>query len=108
MNENNINNTIEATVRAVLAPYANIIEPQHVEDSVAVLFGKKLAVEKSIPNDEPPMKIEEAAKLLRCTKSNIHFHVRQGRIRRVKVPGATRACGLVAADVRAIAAGEVA
>lgn len=101
--------TVTTTVRAVLTPYANLIEPEKVDDALAVLFGDKLAVSPDAQTTiEPPMTVQEAAKLLGCSTTAVQYHARKGRIRRVAIPGAKRSRGLVAADVRAILEGRAA
>jgi hypothetical protein len=56
--------------------------------------------------DKAVMTCAEAAAALRITKSTLHYHIRHGRIRRAVIPGAKRAVGIVAADVRAILSPE--
>lgn len=101
-----ITDAVTNAVRVVLTPYANLIEPQKIDDALAVLLGDKIAVVQDEMKVETPMSIRQAAGLLGCTTTAVQYHIRKGRLRRVAIPGASRSRGLVAADVRAIVAGK--
>lgn len=97
-----------AGIRAVCVPYSTI-PAETIDDLCAVIKGEKVAVAADKPAPvEPPMSISEAARLLGFSKTSLQNHVRAGRIRRVRVPGAARGRGVVAADVRAILEGRAA
>lgn len=51
---------------------------------------------------EQPMSYTEAASALRISVPTLKYHIRKGRIRKVMIPGAKYAIGVIAADVRAI------
>ena len=48
------------------------------------------------------MTLDEAAAILHKSKSTLQYHIRRGRIHRAVIPGASKACGVVAADILAI------
>ncbi len=48
------------------------------------------------------MTFSEAAAALRISIPTLRYHILQGRIRRVTIPGAKRSLGVYAADIRAI------
>lgn len=108
--------TAAATVRAVCQPYAEI-QPSKV-DCICELVKNPLTddqidrIREIIKNRnaelEPPMSCADAARLLGITKTALHYHIREGHIRRCAVAGAKRGRGVVAADVRAILQGNAA
>lgn len=53
-------------------------------------------------NYEPPMSYREAAAALGIGVATLKYHVAKGRIRKAMIPGARKAVGVIAADVRAI------
>ena len=55
-----------------------------------------------IPVRPAVMSCSDAAALLNITKSTLQYHIRNGRIHRVTIPGAKKALGVSAADIRAI------
>lgn len=78
---------------------------QDVED---VIMGTKVAVEPMVANFppmEPPIKPQDAAKLLGVGVKDLEYHARCGRIRVVKPEGSRRAFGYVAEDIRKMLAG---
>lgn len=48
------------------------------------------------------MSCKDAAAALNISKSTLQYHIRHGRIRRAKIPGAKKSLGVLAADIRAI------
>jgi len=107
-----------ATVRAVCVPYSEI-SPAKVDCICEIIQNTQLTDDtitriREIVRDhnaalEPPMPIEEECRLLGgISKAALHYHIREGHIRRCAVAGAARGRGVVAADVRAILEGRAA
>ena len=59
-------------------------------------------MESSTATGARVMTLDEAAEMLHKSKSTLQYHIRRGRIRRAVIPGARKACGVVAADILAI------
>lgn len=81
---------------------------QLIQDVVDVMQGTKVAVEPMVANFppmEPPIKPQDAAKLLGVGVKDLEYHARCGRIRVVQPEGSRRAFGYVAEDIRKMLAG---
>ena len=61
----------------------------------------------AIPVRPAVLSCRDAAAALNITKSTLQYHIRHGRIRRVTIPGAKKALGVFAADIRAIISPEL-
>lgn len=63
-------------------------------------------MESTTTNVKRVMSLDEAADMLNLSKATLQYHIRHGRIRRAVIPGARKACGVVADDILAIATGR--
>lgn len=105
---NNMKENAAQVVRNVLMAYPEVAKTQ-IDDIVDVILGTKVIVEPQVANFppmEPPVKPHDAAKLLGVTTKALEYHARRGRLRQVRLDGATRSFGYVASDIRTLLEGR--
>lgn len=98
-----------AGVRAILV--SNPAVAQYADDVLAILEGRKVAVERvelraEEKHGQAVMKPQEVADLLRVHKKSLARYARKGYLERVSVPGKGRSIGYTRASVERWLAGE--
>ena len=90
-----------AGVRAILV--SNPAVSQYADDVLAVLEGRKIAVERAVQQQgaalQAVMKPKEVAELLRVHIKTLERYAREGYLERVKVPGKGQSIGYTRASV---------
>lgn len=99
-------NALKAGITAMCLPYHQI-SAERINDACKMLASSDSSGTCAPIPIEPAIPCEDVAKLLRVSKATVEYHARRGRLRKVRLPGAKRACGYVAADVRKLLNGEV-
>lgn len=97
---------LKAAITAVCLPYKQI-SAERINDACKMLASSDASGTCAPISIDPAIPCEDVAKLLGVCKRTVEYHARRGRLRKVCLPGAKRACGYVAADVRKILNGDV-
>ena len=95
----------ETAIRAILAADPSVT-PEQAKAAINAAKGAEASASSDIRKTDAILTVAEVAGILHTTKRSVSRYATLGAIRRVRVPGMSRAVGYSAESVRAFLAGK--